>query len=89
MGEIISPLGAQVLVPIIPTNVVDVPIRRTSRQSKPLWRVHMEGYLVHESHEILILDKEEPTTYKATMTSFDSEKWLGAMNFEMESMYDN
>ena len=89
MGEIVSPMGTQVLVPIVPNDVVDVLVRKTSRQSKPPRRVPMKGYLVHESHEVLILDKEEPTTYKAAMTSFDSEKWLGAMKFEMESMYDN
>jgi len=49
----------------------------------------MEGYLVHEGHEILLLDKEEPTTYRAAMASSDSDKWLGAMKSEMESMYTN
>ena len=49
----------------------------------------MEGYLVHESHEILISDKKEPTIYKEVMTSFDSKRWLRAMKSEMESMYDN
>ena len=76
MGEIVSPMVAQVLVPVVPIEVVDVPVRRTSRQSKPLRRDRMEGYIIHENHEVLILDKEEPTTYTATMESCDSELWL-------------
>ena len=35
VGEIVSPLGALILVPVVPTEVVDVLICRTSRQSKP------------------------------------------------------
>ena len=79
VGDIVSRTGAQVVVLVVPTEVVDVPVRRTSRQSKPPRRDPMEGYIVHESHEVLILDKEEPTTYKAAMESSDSELWLGAM----------
>ena len=49
----------------------------------------MEGCIVHESQEVLILDKEELTTSKATMESSDSKLWLGAMKSEMVSMHDN
>ncbi|KAL0314998.1 UNVERIFIED_CONTAM: Retrovirus-related Pol polyprotein from transposon TNT 1-94 [Sesamum calycinum] len=36
-----------------------------------------------------IRNMDEPTTYKAAMACADSEKWLIAMKFEMESMYEN
>ena len=62
VGKIVSPLGAQVLVPVVLIEVVDVPIRRSSRQSKAPRRDPIEGYIVHESHKVLISDKEEPTT---------------------------
>ena len=76
MGETISPTRAQVLVLVVPTDVVDILVRRISRQSKPPRRNYMEDYLVHESHEVLIVDKEEPTTYKATIASSDTVNWL-------------
>ena len=57
--------------------------RKTSKEDP------MEGCIVPEIHEVLILDKEEPATYKATMETSDSELWLGVMKSEMESMYEN
>ena len=89
VGKIVSPLGAQVLVPVVLIEVVDVPIRRSSRQSKAPRRDPIEGYIVHKNHEVLILDKEEPTIYKAAMKSSNFELWLGAMKSKIESMYDN
>lgn len=79
VGEIVSHVGAQVLVPVLPTNVVDIPVCRTSKQSKPQSGDPIKGYLVHESNQVLILD-EEPTTYKAPMANSNSEKFLGATN---------
>ncbi|KAK9756237.1 hypothetical protein RND81_01G083400 [Saponaria officinalis] len=38
---------------------------------------------------ILLLESDEPATYKAAISSPNSEKWLGAMKSEMYSMYDN
>nr|CAE04463.2 OSJNBa0029L02.4 [Oryza sativa Japonica Group] len=40
-------------------------------------------------HDILLLDNDEPTTYEETMVGPDSEKWLGAMKSEIESMHVN
>ena len=40
-------------------------------------------------NEIVVLDNDEPATYKEAMMSPDSEKWLEAMKSEMESMYEN
>ena len=39
--------------------------------------------------EVLLLDNDEPTTYKEAMMGPDSVKWLNAMKSEIESMYEN
>ena len=38
---------------------------------------------------MLIVDQNEPTSYQEAIHSPDSEKWLEAMNSEMQFMYDN
>jgi hypothetical protein len=45
--------------------------------------------LTLKQHDILLLDNEEPMTYTKAMMGPDSEKWLGAMESEIESMHDN
>ena len=45
--------------------------------------------LTTEQRDILLLDNDEPLTYKEAMMGPDSEKWLGAMESEIESMHDN
>jgi hypothetical protein len=42
-----------------------------------------------EQHDILLLDNDEPMTYMEAMIRPDSEKWLGAIKSEIESMYAN
>ena len=37
----------------------------------------------------MLLDNDEPTTYKEAMMGPDSVKWLSAMKSEIESMYEN
>ena len=39
--------------------------------------------------EVLLLDNDEPTTYKEAMMGPDSVKWQEAMKSEIESMYEN
>nr|AAO73268.1 putative polyprotein [Oryza sativa Japonica Group] len=39
--------------------------------------------------DILLLDNDDPTTYEEAMVGPDSEKWLGAMISEIESMHVN
>jgi len=39
--------------------------------------------------EVLLLDNDEPKTYKEAVMGPDSEKWLEAMRFELTSMADN
>ena len=38
---------------------------------------------------IMLLDNDEPVSYEEAMISPASDKWLGAMKSEMESMYEN
>lgn len=40
-------------------------------------------------HEVTVLDTKDPLTYAKAMTSPDSAEWLGAMQFKLQSMYDN
>ncbi|GKC46561.1 hypothetical protein Tco_1064283, partial [Tanacetum coccineum] len=40
-----------------------------------------------EEHELR--DHNEPANYKAALLDHESEKWLDAMNVEMQSMKDN
>jgi hypothetical protein len=42
-----------------------------------------------EQHNILLLDNNKPMTYTEAMMRPDSEKWLGAMESEIESIHDN
>jgi hypothetical protein len=45
--------------------------------------------LTIEQRDILLLDNDEPITYMEAMMGPDSDKWLGSMESEIESMYDN
>jgi hypothetical protein len=45
--------------------------------------------LTMEQYDVLLLDNDEPITYTEAMMGPDSEKWLGAMESEKESMHDN
>ena len=39
--------------------------------------------------DVLLLDNDEAKTYMEAITGPDSEKWLGAMKSEIESMHSN
>ena len=38
---------------------------------------------------MFIINNDEPTTYNEVLLDKDSEKWLQAMNSEMDSIYEN
>ncbi|GKB10313.1 retrotransposon protein, putative, ty1-copia subclass [Tanacetum coccineum] len=61
------------------------PIRKSSRTRRAPDRMclHVDA----EEHELR--DLGEPTNYKATLLDTESDKWLDAMNVEMQSMKDN
>ena len=47
------------------------------------------GYLVSQTEDVLLIDEDEPTSYSEAMMGPESEKWLEAMNSEMDSMSKN
>nr|GEV79639.1 retrotransposon protein, putative, Ty1-copia subclass [Tanacetum cinerariifolium] len=62
-----------------------VPIRRSTRTRHAPDRMCL--YIDAEEHELG--DLGEPANYKAALSDPESEKWLNAMNVEMQSMKDN
>ena len=84
-------------VPVIPTpiseevndddhetsdQVTTKPRRSTRVRSAPEW-------YGNPVLEVMLLDHDEPTNYEEAMMSPDSDRWLEAMNSEIESMYEN
>nr|GEX97436.1 hypothetical protein [Tanacetum cinerariifolium] len=61
------------------------PIRRSTRTRRPTDRTCL--YIDAEEHELG--DLGEPANYKAALLDPESDKWLNAMNVEMQSMKDN
>ncbi|GJR47640.1 retrotransposon protein, putative, ty1-copia subclass [Tanacetum coccineum] len=61
------------------------PICRSTRTRRPTDRLCL--YVDAEEHELG--DLGEPANYKAALLDPESEKWLNAMNVEMQSMKDN
>ncbi|GJV95099.1 retrotransposon protein, putative, ty1-copia subclass [Tanacetum coccineum] len=61
------------------------PIRRSTRTRRAPDRMCL--YIDAEEHELG--DLGEPTNYKAVLLDPESDKWLNAMNVEMQSMKDN
>ncbi|GKE64905.1 retrotransposon protein, putative, ty1-copia subclass [Tanacetum coccineum] len=64
---------------------VEVPSRRSRKISQAPDRYGF--YVDDEKHELR--DLNEPPNYKAALSYPKSEKWLDAMNMEMQSMKDN
>ncbi|GJV39564.1 retrotransposon protein, putative, ty1-copia subclass [Tanacetum coccineum] len=61
-----------------------IPIRRSTRTRRPTDRMCL--YIDAEEHELG--DLGEPANYKAALLDPESDKWLNAMNVEMQSMKD-
>ena len=59
---------------------------RTSRIRYVLERY---GFLISEQKDVLLIENDEPTTYKESLSSSESNQWLNATNSEMDSMYTN
>ncbi|GJV48971.1 retrotransposon protein, putative, ty1-copia subclass [Tanacetum coccineum] len=62
-----------------------IPIRRSERTHRAPNRLCLNV----EAEEHSLGDLNEPTSYKAAMLDPESNKWLDAMNAEMQSMIDN
>ena len=57
-----------------------LPLRRSDRERRIPQRYLL---LISEQHDILLLDNDEPTTFREAMVCPDSDKWLEAMKSEM------
>ncbi|GJV36390.1 retrotransposon protein, putative, ty1-copia subclass [Tanacetum coccineum] len=66
-----------------PPQEEDIPIRRSEMTRRAPDRLYVEV----EEHSIG--DLNEPTSYKAAMLDSESNKWIDAMNAEIQSMMDN
>ncbi|GJW10147.1 retrotransposon protein, putative, ty1-copia subclass [Tanacetum coccineum] len=62
-----------------------IPIRRSERTHRAPNRLCINV----EAEEHSLGDLNEPTSYKATMLDSESNKWIDAMNAEIQSMIDN
>ncbi|GJW73064.1 retrotransposon protein, putative, ty1-copia subclass [Tanacetum coccineum] len=62
-----------------------IPIRRSERTHRAPERLCLNV----EVEEHSLGDLNEPTSYKAAMLDPESDKWIDAMNAEMQSMIDN
>ncbi|GKA54352.1 hypothetical protein Tco_0753301 [Tanacetum coccineum] len=62
-----------------------IPIRRSTRTRHAPNRMCL--YIDAEEHKLG--DLREPVNYKAALLDPDSDKWLNAMNVELQSMKDN
>nr|GFC80368.1 hypothetical protein [Tanacetum cinerariifolium] len=88
------PIEAESLAPIIKKDVV--PVRRSARAPKAPNRLCLNVEIVPdqlyfnvEVEEHSLGDKGKPASYKAALSDPEFEKWLVAMNAEIQSMYDN
>ena len=66
---------------------VEVPVIEPSIEPRRSGRIRNQ--IQRFEDEVLLLDNDEPTTYKEAMMGPDSVKWLNAMKSEIESMYEN
>ncbi len=72
--------------PVVEQEPITQEPRRSGRVRQEIERY---GFLITDSDTIELVDREDPTTYREAIETPDSENWLEAMKFEMQSMYDN
>ena len=67
--------------------VVEAPApRRSIRARRATDKLNL---LITEERHVLLMENDEPLTYKEAMMGPDSDKWLEAMESELKSMHDN
>jgi hypothetical protein len=71
---------------VVPPDV-EAPASRSSMRARRA--IEKFTLLTTEQCDILLLDNDEPMTYKEAMMGPNSKKWLGAMKSEIKSMHDN
>jgi hypothetical protein len=67
----------------------DVEVSSLRRSIRACHTTEKFTLLTTEKCDILLLDNDEPITYMEAMMGPDFEKWLGAIESEIESMHDN
>ena len=51
---------------------------------------HLEmNFIIKNDNESYIIENDDPMTYLKIVMSRDSDRWLGAMTFKMDSLYIN
>ena len=69
----------------VPNTILEGP-----RRSERIRQAHIRyGLMITDGDDSMMLESDDPITYREAMGSPDSDKWLGAMKEEMKSMYDN
>ena len=67
--------------------------KSTTQEPRRSGRIRHEperyGFLVTDDKDLILVDQNEPTTYQEAIENQESKNWLGAMDSEMQSMYDN
>jgi hypothetical protein len=67
--------------------VVEAPApRRSIRARRATDKLNL---LIIEERHVLLMENDEPMTYTEAMKGLDSNKWLEAMESELNSMHDN
>ena len=70
-----------------------VEFESTTQESRRSSRIRHEPeryeFLVTEDKDLILVDQNEPTSYKEVIENQESIKWLRAMDSEMQSIYDN
>ena len=59
------------------------------RTSKIRTLLERHGFLIREQKGVLLIEDDEPTTYKESLNSSESKKWFITMKLEMDSIYKN
>jgi hypothetical protein len=87
LESVSAPIEPQLGMQDVAEPVIETPApRRSERFSRAPERFM---FLTTGQRDILLLDNDEPKTYSEAMVGPDSEKWLGAMRSELESMREN
>nr|GEU53623.1 putative retrotransposon Ty1-copia subclass protein [Tanacetum cinerariifolium] len=90
------PIEEESLAPIVSQEEDSIPVRKYVRTHKAPDRLCLNVEINPdplcfnvEVEEYSLGDLYEPANYKAALSDAEFEKWLVAMNAEMQSMYDN
>ena len=72
---------------VAPDVVMDIPLRRSERASRPV--ISYDYFVCLEEHEYDVGDESDLTTYKEATVNPQSNFWINAMKDQMTSMSQN